>query len=58
MEKVDYKDMIKGWFVGGFNPTALQTEACEVAVKYYKEGDYESAHYHKISTEVTMILSG
>ena len=25
MEKVDYKDMIKGWFVGGFNPTALQT---------------------------------
>lgn len=58
MEEFDYKDMVKGWFVGGFSPTALQTEECEVAVKKYKAGEYEVAHYHKISTEVTMILSG
>ena len=58
MKNFDYKDMVKGWFVGGFNPTALSTESCEVAVKKYNAGDYESAHYHKIATEVTMVLSG
>ncbi|PUA41893.1 hypothetical protein C5U62_29020 [Pseudomonas protegens] len=50
--------MIKGWFVGGFKPTAFSTEACEVGVKVYKAGDSEVAHYHKIATEITLILSG
>lgn len=50
--------MIKGWFVGGFAPAAYQTQACEVAVKYYKAGEIESAHFHKIATEVTLVLSG
>ena len=51
-------DMVKGWFVGGFEPTALKTDACEVAVKNYSAGEKEDAHYHKIATEVTLILSG
>lgn len=51
-------DMVKGWFVGAFNPTALQTNSCEVAVKKYQAGDYEVKHFHKISTEVTLVLSG
>ena len=25
-------DMVKGWFVGDFEPTALRTAACEVSV--------------------------
>lgn len=50
--------MIKGWFVGAFAPTALNTDACEVAVKHYKAGDKEAAHYHKVATEVTLVLSG
>lgn len=56
----DYKlgDMFKGWFVGNFSPSALVTETCEVAVKYYKAGDYEPPHTHKVATEVTLILSG
>jgi hypothetical protein len=29
-------DMVKGWFVGDFEPTALRTAACEVSVKHYK----------------------
>ena len=52
------KDMVKGWFVGSFKPTLLDTTACEVAVKAYKAGDYEGKHFHKIATEVTLILSG
>lgn len=51
-------DMVKGWFVGGFKPTAFSTEACEVGVKAYKAGDGEAAHYHKIATEITLVLSG
>lgn len=58
MKHAHLNDMIKGWFVGAFAPTALNTDACEVAVKYYKAGDKEAAHYHKIATEVTLVLSG
>lgn len=50
--------MVKGWFVGNFEPTVLRTNDVEVAVKKYKAGDYESAHYHKIATEITVIVSG
>ncbi|MBC8751448.1 MULTISPECIES: hypothetical protein [Paraburkholderia] len=55
-EKLD--GMIKGWFVGSFEPSAFSTDACEVAVKSYKAGDCERAHYHKIATEITLILKG
>ena len=50
--------MTKGWFVGDFVPVSLSTKACEVAIKYYKKGDYESAHHHKVATEITAIVSG
>lgn len=50
--------MTKGWFVGDFQPTALHSTACEVAIKHYREGDHESAHHHKIATEITAIVSG
>jgi quercetin dioxygenase-like cupin family protein len=50
--------MVKGWFVGDFAPTALRTDATEVAVKRYKAGDREDKHLHKIATEVTLVLEG
>lgn len=52
------ENMFKGWFVGNFTPTVLSTEACEVALKEYKAGEKEEAHYHKIATEITLIISG
>ncbi|MBO2927894.1 MULTISPECIES: cupin domain-containing protein [Pseudomonadaceae] len=58
MNSAKLSDMVKGWFVGGFKPTAFNTQACEVAVKHYKAGDSEAAHYHKIATEITLVLSG
>lgn len=51
-------DMLKGWFVGNFDPTLVKTNDVEVAVKEYKKGDYEEKHYHKIATEITVIVSG
>ena len=47
--------MVKGWFVGDFSPAALRTE---VAVKYYKAGEREEAHLHKIVFEVALVLEG
>lgn len=58
MKHAQLDNMVKGWFVGDFAPTAFKTEACEVAVKNYKAGDKENAHFHKISTEITLVLSG
>lgn len=58
MRTAKLEDMVKGWFVGGFEPAAFSTEACEVGVKHYTAGDREAAHFHKVATEVTLILSG
>lgn len=51
-------DMTRGWFVGAFEPSVVQTELCEAAVKHFKAGDKEEAHFHKIATETTVVISG
>lgn len=58
MKHAKLENMVKGWFVGAFTPAAHASDACEVAVKHYKAGEKELAHYHKIATETTLILSG
>ena len=58
MKIAKLEDMIKGWFVGNFQPTLYQTNDMEVAVKRYKAGDYEGAHYHKVATEISVVISG
>lgn len=55
-ESID--NMKGGWFIGNFEPSLYKTNECEVAVKKYKSGDYETAHYHKIATEYTLIVKG
>lgn len=47
-----------GWFVGDFSPTLLAVPAVEVAVKYYRAGDAEAAHVHRVATEFTVVTSG
>ena len=58
MEVFDLNAFVKGWFIGNFSPSLFNTNDVEVAVKKYKQGDYEHAHYHKIATEFTVIISG
>lgn len=58
MRVFDESEMVKGWFVGDFNPTAFGTKDCEVSLKRYKAGDYDERHLHKVATEVTLIVSG
>ena len=58
MKVAKLEDMVKGWFIGNFEPSLLKTNDVEVAVKSYKKGDYDDRHYHKIATEFTCIIKG
>ncbi|MEN4791000.1 hypothetical protein ABEG93_09010 [Pantoea agglomerans] len=58
MKSFELHKMTAGWFVGGFQPTAFSSDACEVAVKRYQKGSFEKEHYHKIATEITCIVEG
>ena len=52
------EDMVRGWFVGAFTPSAHFTHAAEVGVKHYSVGESEKRHHHKVATEITLILQG
>lgn len=55
---LNLNDFTKGWLVGDFSPAIFNSKDVEVAVKYYKKGDKEQKHVHKVATEYTIILSG
>lgn len=52
------RDMQNGWFVGDFKPSIFQSPDFEVAIKYYRKGDYEVRHKHKKATEITVVVQG
>lgn len=58
MEVHKLENMAKGWFIGNFTPSLHRTNDVEVGVKHYNMNDYEEAHFHKVATEFTVILSG
>lgn len=58
MEIFKLKKFVKGWVVGDFVPSLIQTKDFEVAVKDYRVGVEEAMHVHKIAKEITVITSG
>lgn len=58
MKRFALDNMVRGWFVGNFDPSAFRTNDFEVGVKRFKKGDLEQAHYHKVATEITLVVSG
>lgn len=58
LERHPLDSFTKGWFVGRFAPTLFQTDDVEVAVKHYCAGEHESAHHHKVATELTVVVAG
>lgn len=58
LQRYNLNAFTKGWFVGNFSPTLIQSDAVEVAVKHYKAGEAEQSHYHKVATELTLVVSG
>jgi mannose-6-phosphate isomerase-like protein (cupin superfamily) len=51
-------DMVRGWFVGDFSPTALRLSEAEVAVQRFAAGEIEAEHHHRAAVEITVIVSG
>lgn len=47
-----------GWVVGDFDPAVIHSKEVEVAIKRYKQNDYDNSHYHKEADEITIIVSG
>ncbi|HEY9702652.1 MAG TPA: hypothetical protein V6C58_09410 [Allocoleopsis sp.] len=58
MKITKISEMKGGWFAGDFTPTLFSTKEFEAGVKSYKRGEYDKKHYHKIATEITVIISG
>jgi hypothetical protein len=58
MTVFSHSDMKGGWFVGDFEPACWRTGGFEVGCKQYRKGDSESAHVHRVATEITLILGG
>ena len=58
LQRYRLDNFTKGWFVGNFSPTLVSSDAVEVAVKHYRAGEAEDAHFHKVATELTLIVSG
>lgn len=58
MKKYKLNDMIRGWFVGDFEPTLYRTRDVEVGVKHFTQGEREAWHYHKVATEISVVIEG
>jgi quercetin dioxygenase-like cupin family protein len=58
MEIQKLNNMTRGWFIGNFEPSVLKTKDFEVGVLNFKKGEKNPPHYHKISTEYNVLLSG
>ena len=58
MEKFNFDKMYRGWFIGDFEPTAYKTKNFEVGYGHHKKGDKWQKHYHKIATEINLIIEG
>ena len=58
MDKFRFENMWRGWFVGDFEPSAFKTKKFEVGFGIHKKGDKWHKHYHKIATEITLIVKG
>lgn len=58
MKKVKLADTYRGWFIGDFFPSVLQTKDFEVGILTHKKNEQWPAHYHKIATEYNVLISG
>lgn len=58
MKLARLKDMKNGWFIGNFEPTAFRSPHVEVSYRIHPAGESWPKHYHKIATEINLLVSG
>ena len=57
--KTDHiSNFTRGWFIGNFEPSILQTEDFEVAIITHKQDEEIPKHFHPVATEYNVMLSG
>lgn len=58
MKVYDPASMVRGYFIGDFEPTAYRTKAFEVSLMVHKQGEFWDAHYHTQSDEINYLMEG
>lgn len=58
MKTAKINDMVRGWFIGDFEPSILRTKDFEVGILSHKKDEVWPEHYHKIATEINFLISG
>jgi quercetin dioxygenase-like cupin family protein len=58
MTSYKLEDFVRGWFIGGFEPSLYNTTDVEVAIQHFKKGEREASHCHKVATEITAVVKG
>ena len=58
MRRFQLNEMTGGWFIGDFSPSAFRTAQFEVSLKVHPKGEVWPAHFHKIATEINLVVSG
>ena len=58
MNKYKLDQFTRGWLVGDFKPSIINTNDFEFMVRFYKKGETEQKHVHKKADEITVIVSG
>jgi len=51
-------DFHRGWVIGDFQPSVLQTQAFEVGVLHHHKGELWDHHTHHHLTEYNILVSG
>jgi hypothetical protein len=52
------ENMVGGWFIGNFEPSVFKTKDFEVSYKKHYKGEFWDSHYHRIVTEINLLISG
>jgi hypothetical protein len=58
MKKFKLQNFTRGWLIGDFEPNILKTKQFEFGIKHYEAGDKEDSHFHRIASELSVIVSG
>ena len=59
MKKLRHSDTgERGWFIGNFDQAAVKTKVFEVCWQGNPAGAKDTPHFHKIITEVQLIIKG
>lgn len=58
MRTAKINDMVRGWFIGDFEPSVFRTKDFEVGILTHKKGEVWPKHYHAIATEYNVLIFG